>query len=470
MKLNYLHRIIIILLIGIFSGIKTHSQNTNSHVWFSPNTGSTDMLDLFTNPAQWDTARAHIDVFSFKAGHLNSWPCYWCDTNTITNLIKVQAFSKLNTWGKEIAIEIAPPLPQGVYPDDCELEYQLAWQKAYNWTVDAINNVQNNGGTVKHLIIDEPIRRWYSKLFPNGGPACQVDSIADIAAFVSDYINALQTAFPTMEIGQIILYPQVSVDEIKTYLTEMESLGTSLSYITLDVHGARIFEYGTPGGIVSLREVRNDLQELKLFFDTLNIGFGPILTDLGWNCKYWEIGEYVDETYYNGAMFWIDPVKQAIGEPEYKIFQSWVSPHYSDTNLLRQTFPINLPENNYDIFSHTRLLLDGLSVLSSPPVGLQERQQNPVEGFMLHQNYPNPFNLKTTICYLVQTPTHVHLKIYDMYGKSIITLVNKNTAAGEHKVSWDGRNSNGLTMPVGIYYCVMNIEGRSLSSQLAFLQ
>jgi hypothetical protein len=447
MTINRLHTIILFLLIVTLTGFKALSQNSNSKVWFSPNTGSIDMLDLFTNPAQWDSARAHIDVFSFNASHLNSWPCYWCDTNTITNLINVQAFSKLNIWDKDIAIAIAPPLPQGVYPMDCELEHQLAWQKAYNWTMDAINNVQNNGGIVNHLIIDEPIRRWYSKFFPNGGPDCQIDSISDIAAFVSDYINALQTTYPTMEIGQIILYPEVDIGEIKTYVTALVNLGTELSYIHLDVHGSRIFEYGTPGGIISLSQVRDELQELKTFLDTLNIGFGPILTDLGWNCQYWEFGQYTDKTYYDGAIFWIDQVKQAIGEPEYKVFQSWVSPHYSDTSLLRQTFPINLPDNDSSIYSHTRLILEGLSILNSPTVGWLETQQNLPKGFLLHQNYPNPFNPITTIVYGLSERTNVELKVFDILGREVISLVNEEQPAGYYEMKFDASS-----LPSGIYF------------------
>ena len=469
-EINRLHTIVLFLLIVTYPSFKVLSQNGNSQVWFSPNTGSVDMLDLFTNPTQWDSARASIDVFSFKAGHVNSWPCYWCDTNTLTNLINVQAFSILNLWNKDIAIEIAPPLPQGVYPTECELEHQLALQYAYNWTVDAITNVQTNDGIVNHLIIDEPIRRWYSKFFPNGGPDCQIDSISDIAAFISDYINALQTTYPTMEIGQIILYPEVNINEIKTYIIVMESLGTSLSYITLDVHGARIIEYGTPGGIISLSQVRDELQELKTFLDSMNIGFGPILTDLGWNCQYWEFGQYTDKTYYDGAIFWIDQVKQAIGEPEYKVFQSWVSPHYSDTNHLSQIFPINLPDNNSNIYSHTRLIREGLSILNSPPVGLVETQQNLPDGFVLHQNYPNPFTHETVICYSLESPSIVQIKIYDIYGRHINTLVDKQISAGEYQVGWTGKNSQDFTVPSGIYICIMNIDGQSLWKHLVFLR
>ena len=257
--------IIFFLLITTVPALKARSQSGDSLIWYSPNVGSEDFLELFTSPEQWDSARSKVDVFSFNASQVNSWPCYWCDTNTLANLISVQAFSKIDQWGLDLNIEIAPPMPQGVYPTQCELEYQLALQYSYNWTVDAITNVQTNGGIVDYLIIDEPIRRWYSKFFPSGGPACQIDSISKIAEFVSIYINALKSPYPDLEIGQFILYPEVDIDEIKTYASTMNDLNTPLSFIHLDVHGARIIEYGTPGGIITLSEVREELLVLESF-------------------------------------------------------------------------------------------------------------------------------------------------------------------------------------------------------------
>ena len=471
MGTNCLRTIILFIVIATLSGFKAHSQLGSSQVWFSPNVGSVDMLELFTKPTQWEFVREKVDVFYFNASHVNSWPCYWCEKNTLTNLVNVQAFSKLNQWNKDIAIAIAPPLPQGVYPTQCNLEYQLALQYAYNWTVDAITNVQSNGGVVDYLIIDEPIRRWYSKFFPTGGPACQIDSIRDIAEFVSVYVNTLQTAYPSIEIGQIILYPEVDVDEIKTYVTAMEKLGSSLSFIHLDVHGARIIEYGTPGGIVSLSQVRADLQDLESFFDTLNIAFCPILTDLGWNCQYWLFGQYDNQTYYDGAIFWINQVKQAIGKPDNIVFQSWVSPHYSDTNILRQSFPINLPEKDTAIYSHTRLILDVYNIFNPPFVEQYKKQQSRLlEGFALHQNYPNPFNHETTIRFSVENPTNVQINIYNIFGRHIITLIDEYKSAGEYQVSWNGRNTQGQTVQGGVYIYSMNVAGQVLRKHLVFLQ
>lgn len=65
----------------------------------------------------------------------------------------------------------------------------------------------------------------------------------------------------------------------------------------------------------------------------------------------------------------------------------------------------------------------------------------------LYQNYPNPFNPSTTIEYFIPQSGFVSLKIYDVLGKEIKTLVNEQKVRGEYKINFDGR---GLSS--GIYF------------------
>ncbi|MBK7981797.1 MAG: T9SS type A sorting domain-containing protein [Ignavibacteriae bacterium] len=67
--------------------------------------------------------------------------------------------------------------------------------------------------------------------------------------------------------------------------------------------------------------------------------------------------------------------------------------------------------------------------------------------FMLFQNYPNPFNQNTTISYTIPKQLQVTLKVYDMLGREIKTLVNKIQLSGNYKVKFDGSNLGS-----GIYY------------------
>ncbi|MCL5019089.1 MAG: T9SS type A sorting domain-containing protein, partial [Patescibacteria group bacterium] len=71
--------------------------------------------------------------------------------------------------------------------------------------------------------------------------------------------------------------------------------------------------------------------------------------------------------------------------------------------------------------------------------------------FSISQNYPNPFNLSTSIRVSIPHPATVDLRVYNLLGQEIRTLVNKSMTAGIHEIVWDGRNQSGAIAPSGIY-------------------
>jgi hypothetical protein len=71
--------------------------------------------------------------------------------------------------------------------------------------------------------------------------------------------------------------------------------------------------------------------------------------------------------------------------------------------------------------------------------------------YQLNQNYPNPFNPTTTISYNIPKANHVVLKVYDIQGKEITTLVNEQKSSGQHHISWDGKDNNSLNVTSGVY-------------------
>ncbi len=76
---------------------------------------------------------------------------------------------------------------------------------------------------------------------------------------------------------------------------------------------------------------------------------------------------------------------------------------------------------------------------------IQLKIKNPLS-FKLNQNYPNPFNPTTTISYEIAKLNHVTLKIYDILGNKIATLVNEEKPAGIYEVIW-----NAVNQPNGVY-------------------
>lgn len=73
------------------------------------------------------------------------------------------------------------------------------------------------------------------------------------------------------------------------------------------------------------------------------------------------------------------------------------------------------------------------------------------QSYSIFPNYPNPFNPVTTIKYDLPEESSVTLKIYNMMGHEITTLVNGNIEAGYQNVIWDGKDSHGNPVSSGMY-------------------
>jgi len=82
--------------------------------------------------------------------------------------------------------------------------------------------------------------------------------------------------------------------------------------------------------------------------------------------------------------------------------------------------------------------------------GEDEESQNP-STYALSQNYPNPYNPVTQITYQLPQPGVVSLKIYNVQGQLVRTLVNEYKPAGAHSISWNGRSDLGMEVSSGIY-------------------
>jgi hypothetical protein len=67
--------------------------------------------------------------------------------------------------------------------------------------------------------------------------------------------------------------------------------------------------------------------------------------------------------------------------------------------------------------------------------------------FVLFQNYPNPFNPTTVINYFLPVAGHVVVKVYDMLGREVATLVNEQKPAGSYHVAFDAR-----LLSSGVYF------------------
>lgn len=111
------------------------------------------------------------------------------------------------------------------------------------------------------------------------------------------------------------------------------------------------------------------------------------------------------------------------------------------------------------------------------PVAVESPSDNLPREFRLDQNYPNPFwsgatssalsggNPGTTIRFALPHAEEVTLKIFDLSGREVITLVNKKMTAGEHSVNFDGRR-----LVSGIYFYQIRAGGFVQQRKLALVK
>ena len=88
------------------------------------------------------------------------------------------------------------------------------------------------------------------------------------------------------------------------------------------------------------------------------------------------------------------------------------------------------------------------SSISGMETNVESLKKTVPASYILFQNYPNPFNPATTISYQVPKPGKILIKVYDMLGREIRTLVNEEKPAGSYSLKFDGR---GLTSGIYIY-------------------
>lgn len=78
-----------------------------------------------------------------------------------------------------------------------------------------------------------------------------------------------------------------------------------------------------------------------------------------------------------------------------------------------------------------------------------------INKFDLSQNYPNPFNSSSQIKIISGQRSSIQIVIYNILGKEVKTLLNKELPAGEYTIEWDGKDNEGSSLPSGIYFIQM---------------
>ena len=73
------------------------------------------------------------------------------------------------------------------------------------------------------------------------------------------------------------------------------------------------------------------------------------------------------------------------------------------------------------------------------------------EAVRLHENFPNPFRDATLLPFSLGAPDAVEVVVYDVLGRRVRRLAERDYPAGHHGVAWDGRDGSGQPVPAGVY-------------------
>jgi hypothetical protein len=112
----------------------------------------------------------------------------------------------------------------------------------------------------------------------------------------------------------------------------------------------------------------------------------------------------------------------------------------------------------------TLLLITYILLLSSL-IFAQEIDISSPNEFSLEQNYPNPFNPSTTIRFSIPTAASVQLKVYNILGNEIATIVNRKMPAGKYNVEYDASNH-----PSGIYFYTLTTNDFSETKKMTLIK
>ena len=132
----------------------------------------------------------------------------------------------------------------------------------------------------------------------------------------------------------------------------------------------------------------------------------------------------------------------------------------------------NIPSQFYSLTIANNLVLTGVSLNNSlwqrplsEIVNVQNMGLEIPSSYSLEQNYPNPFNPKTVISFQLPVDSKVLIKIYDVQGREVETLVNEMLQAGTYSTQW-----NASAYPSGVYFYRMQADGYTVTKRMTLIK
>ncbi|NNG26803.1 MAG: T9SS type A sorting domain-containing protein [Ignavibacteriaceae bacterium] len=137
--------------------------------------------------------------------------------------------------------------------------------------------------------------------------------------------------------------------------------------------------------------------------------------------------------------------------------------------FIEDLFQYNTPEVNtfetyYDAADKSPVLIDSLQLVISV-TGVENEFSGSIDSYNLFNAFPNPFNPNTTIKYQIPELSIVTLKVYDMLGNEIETMVDEEKSIGTYAIEFDA-----TSLPSGIYFYQLQTPNFTQTKKMILLK
>ncbi|PIP54597.1 MAG: hypothetical protein COX07_04485 [Bacteroidetes bacterium CG23_combo_of_CG06-09_8_20_14_all_32_9] len=157
--------------------------------------------------------------------------------------------------------------------------------------------------------------------------------------------------------------------------------------------------------------------------------------------------------------------------PEFSHTGKWYDYFFGDSldiqtgQIAGNNFTIQYAPGEYHIYTDIKLPLPDLDTTSNQSIG-----EFPQQNYFNLLVYPNPFYSKQTFCYSLQLSGVVCIKIFNILGSEIKTIVNSYQQAGKHILTWDGTNNSGEKIKSGYYYCTISSGSYTGTNKIIYIR
>lgn len=154
-------------------------------------------------------------------------------------------------------------------------------------------------------------------------------------------------------------------------------------------------------------------------------------------------------------------------------WDSWRKEIVSLSNLAGQSLYFRFRLS--DVSSHVELTdpgwtIDNINIISGIATANSDENSPEINVSFLHPNYPNPFNPQTTLSFSLAKASPASLKIYNLKGQLIRTLISSQLAKGDHTAVWNGTDDNNQPVSSGVYLYKLETPDFNRSQKMVLMK